>query len=152
MAGHAAARFQGFWRSSLTVMAAVAFLAGCGKAKEPLLPVAGRILVKKQPLANGTVVFHPDAAKGNHDKREPRAAVADDHSGGYRLKTGDEDGAPAGWYRVTVNALKPVTSSVRRPEWLADPKYADEKTSGLAVEVVKDAPPQTYDFELDPPP
>ena len=136
---------------SLIGVCAPVFVAGCGSPKEELIPVAGTITVKKKPLANGTVVFHPDRSKGNMDTREPRATIAGDLPGVYRLRTDNQDGAPGGWYRVAVFALKPATGSQRPPEWLADQKYADEKTSGLSVEVVKDAPARAFDFDLDPP-
>jgi hypothetical protein len=126
-------------------------MPGCAAPKEPLVPVTGTINVKNQLLSNGVVIFHPDAEKGNRDKREPQATISGDDPGKYRLTTDNQDGAPAGWYKVTVNALKPATSSLRPPEWLASQRYADEKTSGLSVEVRKDAPPGTYDFNLDPP-
>jgi hypothetical protein len=137
-------------RPALPLALALALAAGCGESK-PLVPVAGRVTVKNQPLASGTVVFYPDPEKGNQEKREPRATIAGDRPGAYRLKTDGRDGAPAGWYKVTVNALKPVTGAMRPPEWLADPKYTDVKTSGLAVEVRKDAGSGAYDFDLNPP-
>jgi hypothetical protein len=52
---------------------------------------------------------------------------------------------------VTVFALKPATSTVKPVGWLADQKYTDDKTSGLSVEVVKDAQARAYDFDLDSP-
>ena len=132
------------------LLCALVLAAGCSGPKESLVPVAGTVTVNKKLLASGTVVFHPDADKGNRDKREPRATIEADAPGAYRLMTDKQDGAPPGWYRVTIHALH-ATSSVRPPEWLADPKYAEEKTSGLTVEVRKDAPPGTYDFDLKPP-
>jgi hypothetical protein len=75
---------------------ALVFAVGCANPKEPLLPVAGTITVNKQPLASGTVVFQPDPAKGNLDKRQARATIDGDHPGAYRLTTDDQDGASAG--------------------------------------------------------
>jgi hypothetical protein len=127
------------------------FLAGCSGPREVLVPVTGTITVKKQPLANGTVVFHPDPEKGNKEKREPRAMISSDRPGVYQLTTDNRPGAPAGWYKVTINALEPGASSLRPPQWLAHPKYADVKTSGLSVEVKQDAPGKTWDLDLEPP-
>jgi hypothetical protein len=140
-------------RCGLSLGVVIALFAGssCTKPKEALLPVAGTITVNKRPLASGTVVFHPDRDKGNKDPREPRATIGSDPPGGYRLQTDDQDGAPAGWYKVTVYALKTPQSSVKPPEWLAHQKYTNEKSAGLSVEVVKDATAHAYDFELDPP-
>jgi hypothetical protein len=136
---------------ALLVAFALVFVVGCPSPKEALIPVSGMITVRKQPLPSGTVVFHPDPTKGNLDKREPRATIAGEFPGLYKLTTDNQDGAPTGWYKVTVHALKPVTSSERPPEWLADQKYAGEKTSGLSVQVVKAAPARAFDFDLDPP-
>jgi hypothetical protein len=126
-------------------------VAGCPAQKEALVPVTGTITVKKQPLAHGTVVFRPDLQKGNKDKREPRATIASELPGVYRLTTDGQEGAPSGWYTVTVYSLKPAMSNASPPVWLAAQRYTDEKTSGLSVEVVKEAPLGTYDFDLDPP-
>jgi hypothetical protein len=142
------------WRTlgrPLPAVFALVLMVSCRGPKDALIPVAGTITVKKQPLASGIVIFHPDRDKGNKDKREPRATIAGDLPGGYRLTTDDQDGAPGGWYKVTVHAHQTATSSMRPPEWLVHSKYADEKTSGLSVSVVRDAPARTYDFELDPP-
>jgi hypothetical protein len=136
---------------ALLVASALVFVFGCPSPKEPLIPVSGTITVRKQPLSSGTLVFHPDSTKGNMDKREPRATIAGEFPGLYKLTTDNQDGAPTGWYKVTVHALKAVTSSERPPEWLADQKYADEKTSGLSVQVVKDPAARAFDFGLEPP-
>jgi hypothetical protein len=132
---------------SWSVRLALLLIAGCSRP-EPLIPVTGTLTVRKQPLAAGTIVFHPDRDKGNNDKREPRATIGE-VPGVYQLTTDNKEGAPAGWYKVTVHALK-STSSARPSEWLADQRYADEKTSGLAAEV-KEGPAASYDFDLDPP-
>jgi hypothetical protein len=136
---------------ALRVVMGLMFLAGCSGTSEVLVPVTGTITVKKQPLANGTVVFHPDPDKGNKEKREPRATISSDRPGVYQLTTGNRDGAPAGWYKVTIHALEPDASSVRPPRWLAHPRYADVKTSGLSVEVKQEASGVTWDIDLDPP-
>jgi hypothetical protein len=129
-------------------------MASCSTGKEECLRVEGLITVNGQPLLSGTIVFHPDASKGNTSKREPRGTIVRGKPGRYRLTTDGQDGAPPGWYQVTVFALQPITreNSQRPPEWLADPKYADLKTSGLAVMVNKDARSGAYDFDLQSPP
>ena len=136
---------------ALLLASALVFVVGCPSPKGAFLPVSGMVTVGKQPLSSGTVVFHPDSTKGNVDKREPRATIASEFPGLYKLTTDNQDGAPIGWYKVTVHALKPATSSVRPPEWVADQKYADEKTSGLSVQVVNAPPARAFDFNLDPP-
>jgi hypothetical protein len=143
-------------RASLrTIGPAVVFLlAGCSSAREEFLPVEGMIRVQGQPLPAGTVVFHPDAASGNTSKQEPRATINEREPGKYRLTTDGHDGAPPGHYQVTVFALAPITreNSQHPPEWLADPRYADVKTSRLTVVVRRDAGADAYDFDLQAPP
>ncbi|SRR5579883_833382 len=126
---------------------------GCSAGREERVSVEGRITVHGQPLPSGTVVFHPDAARGNTSTREPRGAIRSNAPGRYQLTTDDKPGAAPGWYRVTVFALKPVTreNAQRPPEWLADEKYADVRRSGLAVEVVPTPTPGAYDFDLQAP-
>jgi hypothetical protein len=114
------------------------------------VPVSGTITVNNQPLSAGTVVFHPDAARGNTSRVEARATIDSEKPGIYRLITNDKDGAPLGAYKVTVYAMK-VAGPMRPPEWLAHEKYTDVKTSGLAVEVVLDPKTGAYDFKLEPP-
>jgi hypothetical protein len=128
-------------------------LAGCPATTDERVPVEGTITVNGQPLPAGTVVFHPDASKGNTSLREPRATIRSAKPGRYRLTTDDKPGAPPGCYKVTVFAIKPVTreNSLRPPEWLADPKYTDKQTSGLEVVVARDAPAGAYDLELKAP-
>jgi hypothetical protein len=131
----------------------ILLLAGCSPIQEDYLPVEGTITVHGQPLPAGTIVFHPDAAKGNTSKREPRGVIGTVEPGHYRLTTDDRDGAPPGCYKVTIFALPPITreNSQRPPEWLADPKYADVQTSGLTAVVGKNAAAAAYDFDLQPP-
>jgi hypothetical protein len=125
-------------------------LAGCGGEADRLEPVRGRITVAGKPLPAGTVVFHPDAAHGNTGKEEPRGSV--NGEGIYTLTTGGRAGAPPGWYKVAVFALKPSTreSGMRPPEWLANRRYSDAGTSGLSRRVVANPGPHEYDFDLQP--
>ena len=133
-----------------TGVAFAVLLSGCSTGKEEWVRVEGLVTVNGQPLPSGTIVFHPDASRGNTSKREPRGTIGRGEPGRYRLTTDGRDGAPPGWYQVTVFALQPITreNSQRPPEWLADPKYADVGTSGLAVAVRKDAGGGAYDLDL----
>jgi hypothetical protein len=132
---------------SVAVLALLVGLAGCAPA-ERLVPASGKVTVKNQLLPAGImVVFHPNTQKGNTTSLEPRGQL--DAQGVYRLQSGDREGAPSGWYRVAVFAIKP-TQEMRPPEWLANPRYADPKTSGLEVQVVENPAPGAYDFALRP--
>jgi hypothetical protein len=123
-------------------------LIGCQAAvPETLVPVKGKVSVKGKPLATGTIVFHPDRDKGNTSKQEPRGTVAED--GTYELESNDEPGAPTGWYKVTVYAMK-NEGSTKPPTWLASQKFSDVKSSGLTAEVVNNST-KSFDFDLTPP-
>ncbi len=133
---------------SVAVLALLVGLAGCAPPAERLVPASGKVTVKNQLLPAGImVVFHPNTQKGNTTPLEPRGQL--DAQGVYQLQSGDREGAPPGWYRVAVFAIKP-TKEMRPPEWLAKPRYAGPKTSGLEVEVVENPAPGAYDFDLKP--
>jgi hypothetical protein len=122
-------------------------LAGCGRG-EITIPVTGKVLVDGQPLTVGTVIFTPDAAKGNASLHEPRGKL--DANGVYQVyRTKDHPGAAPGWYKISICAQR-----------LADPKdlysyvsviptkFAHPDTSGLALEVVDHPAAGAYDIAL----
>jgi hypothetical protein len=67
----------------------------------------------------------------------------------YELKTsavkGSEsgDGAPLGWYKVTV-----ITQLPGQPEIPIDARCTDVDTTPLSVEVVDNPPEGAYDFKV----
>src|SRR5205823_10853954 len=129
-----------------------ATLGGCAKPDLVLLPVRGKVLVKDQPIARGTVRLQPDAAKGNATPHTPQATI--DADGSYEMFTVGKRGAPPGWYRVAVIAMKDEIPYGRGPRppvhWLAPQKYTNPNTSQLAIEVKATAPPEGYDLRLMP--
>jgi hypothetical protein len=125
-------------------------VAGCGAGGPRVLAVEGRVTVGGKPLTSGTgtVIFYPDAARGNTSQEEPRGAL--DTEGRYRLRTGPRDGAAPGWYRVAVTAAKQLDpNNPYFTEWLIPQRYIDPKTSNLSVQVVEAPAPGTYDLKLD---
>jgi hypothetical protein len=120
--------------------------AGCGgksrpaiKGKLPLFPVKGKVVMDGQPLAGATLIFYAtsDMPRGAAPQR-PRAVVEDD--GTFQVSTYDnDDGAPAGQYKVTVS-WKGATKGLNN-EQIADlPEKAPEsvqkpRSSKLRVEV-----------------
>ena len=122
-------------------------LAGCGRS-ERTLPVEGKVLIDGQPLTVGTVIFTPDAAKGNTSQHEPRGKL--DANGVYHAsQTKEQSGMTLGWYKISISAQR-----LKDPK---DPysyvsviptKFARPDTSGLALEVVNDPPPGAYDLVL----
>jgi hypothetical protein len=88
----------------------VALSAGCGgksrpemKGKLPLFPVTGKLMLDGQPMAGATILFFPTTAfPAGAAKQRPRAIV--DTDGTFHVSTyANDDGAPAGDYKVTVS-------------------------------------------------
>jgi hypothetical protein len=88
----------------------VALSAGCGaksrpepKGKLPLFPVTGKLLLDGQPMVGATIIFNPTTAfPPGAPKQRPRAMV--DADGTFHVSTyANNDGAPAGEYKVTVS-------------------------------------------------
>jgi len=127
-------------------------LGGCGGKNEPTAPVKGLVTIDGKPLVGGTVAFEPDRQKGNMSKHEFRAPIDPAHPGVYELQSDGNgaspgDGVSLGWYRVAIFAIQP-SEGMTRPVWLADPKYSNVETSGLAVQVVANPGKGAYDFDL----
>jgi hypothetical protein len=123
-------------------------LTGCGPAGEKFTPVEGKITVDGAPLTSGSVTFHPDAAKGNSTPHIPVGTL--DADGNYKLMSATTEGAPAGWYKVTVSSQAPADpqNPYAPPKHLIHPKYSDASSSGLDVEVVENSQPGAYDLKL----
>jgi len=141
----------------LAALALLFFLSlgsGCGGGGKTY-PVSGKVTVNGQPLVakSAIVVFKPDASKGNTTPHEPTAQV--DSSGNYSLSTKNQRGAPPGWYKVLVTAVDtgapPATKKLTRrpvPKSLVAPKYGQEKSTPLHVEVVASPDEGAYDLKL----
>jgi hypothetical protein len=123
-------------------------LFGCGTSGERLTPVAGNVTVDGTPLTTGGVTFHPDTAKGNNTPHIPTGTL--DSQGHYKLMSATKEGAPLGWYKVTVSAQQPIDpkNPYAPPKHLIDPKLSDAATSGLEVEVVTSPTAGAYDLKL----
>ena len=122
-------------------------LSGCDSAGK-VLPVQGKVLLDGTPLSTGSLVFKPDATKGNNSTLQPASDISTD--GTYNLFTREKPGAPAGWYKVGVVAEGPAsaTDPYAPRKSLVAQKYNDPETSGLAVEVVENPAPGAYDLKL----
>jgi hypothetical protein len=108
----------------------------------------GKVTVNGAPLGSGAVTFQPDAGKGNSTRHIPVGSL--DAQGNYKLMSATSEGAPPGWYKVTVTAQEPIDpkNPYAPPKHLIAPKFSDASTSGLAVEVVENAPAGTYDLQV----
>jgi hypothetical protein len=138
-----------FYASCLALAAFVVAIAGCGGVRsEQFVPVAGTVTVGGKPLTTGSVTFHPDAGKDNTSRHIPVGTI--DEQGGYKLSSATNDGAPPGWYKVTVTAQAPIDpmNPYAPPKHLISPKFADANTSGLEIEVVASPAPGAYDLKL----
>jgi len=123
-------------------------LSGCGVPAEKFTPVVGKVTVDGTSLGTGSVTFHPDAAKGNTTPHIPVGTL--DADGTYKLMSATKEGAPFGWYKVTVSAQEPIDpkNPYAPPKHLISPKFSDASTSGLEIEVVEKPQPGAYDVKL----
>ena len=132
------------------------FVSGCGDSSDvgKTFPVSGKIYLDNRPLTatTTTVLFKPDASKGNTSTLEPAGTL--DDNGTYRLLTKGKEGAPPGWYKVIVTAIDPkapLQTGKRRepaPRSLVPGKYGQAGTSDLVIEVVESPQPGAYDLKL----
>ncbi len=124
-------------------------IAGCQDKDSALLPVGGKVTFGKNPLTRGTVIFYPDADKGNKSKEEPRGEI--DDQGNYQLSTATRKGVVRGWYKVAVTAAEQIDpNNPYFTKWLIPERYIDYRTSKLAIEVVENPAPGAYDIRLEP--
>ncbi|MDX1944742.1 MAG: hypothetical protein SFU86_04985 [Pirellulaceae bacterium] len=134
---------------ALCTFAATLLLAGC--SREPsYVPVSGTITEAQRPLGGGTVSLRPDVEKGNKLFHHPTGMI--DPQGRYTLFTNEREGAPAGWYKVVVFSNERTEEKGKShpgmPKSLISTRYNQVQTTPLAVEVKPDAPPGSYDFDL----
>jgi hypothetical protein len=126
------------WRVAglLSITATCLALSGCGNS---LAQVSGQVTLDGQPLRGGkdgarvTVQFQPADGAG------VTAVGLADEDGNYEIATGSQEGIPPGDYLVTCVATAVVSSNNAsgQPAFLqlADPKFANAKTSGLRFTV-----------------
>jgi hypothetical protein len=138
------------WSSTRLVFAlSLCFvITSCSRGPGPVAAVAGRVTYNGRSLPSGVIVFVPDTTKG---EAGPLAAGQILPDGTYSLKTGDNSGASAGWYRVTVTSLAPAVPQAGRsfnfPQSYIPDKYSDPNLSLLVCEV-KANQSNTIDFNL----
>jgi hypothetical protein len=143
-----------------TVCLLALLAVGCGDDSGigEIYPVRGKISFDGEPLVeeSTTVLFVPDADRGNEDSFEAVGTV--DSDGNYTVSTKGKNGAGPGWYKVVVTALaetpqhhtghrdgkslRPVAKSLLPAE------YGQAATTPLAVEVVAEPEAGAYDLEL----
>ena len=126
------------------------FFAGCEGGTASLASVSGKVFYQNQPLPRGTVVFVPDADRGNNG---PLAQGTIQGGGSYTIQTGEKPGAMPGWYRVTVIAVENTSgfslNGSAVPRSLVPERYRDPELSDLACEV-KAGQENSINFNLTP--
>ncbi len=139
-----------FGRFSCWMACFVVLTLGCGSDPYSPTPVRGKVYFKGTPLKRGTIVFSPDERRGGRGDLA-RAEIQPD--GSFSLKTGDREGAVAGWHRVTIVAVEEMADPGGELDFtehrsLVPLKYRDPELSGLdyQVEPGKD---NHIDFHLD---
>jgi hypothetical protein len=121
----------------LLAVALCLFVTGCGDARPKRVPVSGTVMIDGAPLTHGSIMFVMSGSR-------PAAGRIDDH-GHFTLTCYEHgDGAVVGKHRVKVTAMEPIDERSNR--WHAPKKYADERTSGIEVEITK--PVDDLKFEL----
>ena len=134
----------------LSLVILTTFPWGCQRTPAPLTPVSGKVAYKGLTLQSGTIVFTPDASRGESG---PIAFGKINPDGTYHLYTSENPGAAAGWYRVTVTSMAPFATAragqpFNPPQSLLPEKYRDPDLSALACEV-KGNRVNAIDFNLE---
>ena len=120
--------------------------SGCSSGAS-LQSVSGKVTVDNSPLTSGSVRFVPDSSRGNKAGVEPVGQIGSD--GKYTLYTNGKAGAPAGWYKVTVDATEqPDSTKPFSGKSLVNKKYTRAETTDISVEVVSSAKDGDYDLKL----
>ena len=108
------------------------FVLGCGDSKYKVHPVRGEVYFEGQPAFGATIHFHPVATD------HPPAFATVQADGTYELSTyGEDDGAVAGDYLVTINWIeeeKIDDEVVTSPDRLGG-RYAKPESSGLKATI-----------------
>lgn len=106
---------------------------GCSRGEPPVYPVHGRVLWQGKPLAEATVIFHPEGGGSRS------LTARTDRDGKFALTTHRPgDGAPAGWYQVSVEYRELVREgdeAMRVGRNLLPRRYEAPETSGLRCQV-----------------
>jgi hypothetical protein len=118
-----------FERAGLTVALIAALTsAGCSDGRPQRVPIRGQVRIDGKPLAKGCIMFVRAGAR-------PASGMLD-AQGRFELTCFEPgDGAIPGSYQVKVTAAEPVGETSMR--WHTPKEYADEKTSGIALEITE---------------
>jgi hypothetical protein len=131
-------------------------ITGCGGSGPKLYSVKGKVTLDGSDLKAGTVAFIPDQARGNKVTKGPVGKINSD--GTYTVATDGKDGAPLGFYKVTVNTEMPGMNAgpidPSKPPTLPsgggdiNKRFTSAETTSLSVEVVATPQPGQYDLKV----
>jgi hypothetical protein len=135
-------------RPAITIALFGLLLAGCNSDPHSIgktVPVRGRVFLDGKPFAGkARVTFWPDAAKGNTGEHRPSGDV--DEDGNYELSTLNAEGAPPGYYKVTVRVLSETQSAMIAESPLS--RYEMPQTTPLSAEVGESSADGAYELKL----
>lgn len=126
---------------------AVIVSAGCGGTPAPeLIPVVGKVTIDGKPAKEGAVAFR-DVSTG---AIQPAGLITED--GSYKIYSGQQEGAPAGEYRVVVFVRKtPRTPSgeiAGLPTVIVNKRFTDANSTPLKITVQEGSPAGAYDLAV----
>jgi hypothetical protein len=120
-------RFRWFIQVTIPLVALIA-TSGCSDGRPARVAVSGKVLIDGKPLTMGIVQFVPEGSRPSAGKL--------DSEGRFTLTCYDgDDGIVPGTHQVMVAAKEMISESKAR--WLAPPKYADFRKSGLSFEITE---------------
>jgi hypothetical protein len=131
----------------------LAFPVGCTSSGPPLHPVEGKATLDGKPMSGGTVSLFVEGQQGNVS---PSGEIRSD--GTYTISTNGKPGAPLGKYKVVLAPALPTggdPAQMKQPGAFKPmtiqslpPKYLDQRSTPLVIEVVANPSPGAYDLKL----
>lgn len=110
--------------------------AGCDGQRMPV-PVSGTVTLDGRPVEGATVTFHLIG-----DDRDGRPAIGQtDKTGTFRLKTGNEDGARPGDYKVVITKNVLADPKLKIPDFPDTPEGRNQRDHFLWKHFGDDQPP-----------
>jgi hypothetical protein len=109
---------------------------GCESSRTPV-SVSGTVTLDGKPVEGATVTFHLV-----RDNKEGRTATGQtDKTGTFRLKTGNEDGAPPGEYKVVITKSVLADPKLKMPDFPDTPEGRNQRDHFVWKHYGDDNPP-----------
>ncbi|HAC90650.1 MAG TPA: hypothetical protein DCF63_08445 [Planctomycetaceae bacterium] len=136
----------GKWKNWIGVAIVSGLLVGCSSEPAKLVThaVEGRVVNGKSPISHATVVLHP-VQEFQGESIRPRGQT--DADGKFRLTTYTQnDGAPSGEYRVTIQKWT-TEKPEEGPQNRLSNKLSKPETSGLTA-TIQEGENKLDDFKI----